>query len=133
MDCLNDEATRFVPVRSMKSLEAMLGFAEHISKRSRISVASKGGKALKPNALQGVIEGIARDRPDINCRQLEHELRSMARAGHPIILRVETTSAKIVEAPQMIHFHDRGERRTPLSGLKDRLSRAKRKIIAQTS
>jgi len=88
-----------------------------------------GGKAKKPNALQGVIEEIVREDPNITEPQLPEKLAGDAGAG--VVEKIDKPSDRVLECdPLYIHYFDEdGRPRTaPLGGLKDRLFRAKRKI-----
>lgn len=123
------EAIR-VGFREQKSLDQALADAEqsqnilleslpHAEEPWRRIASRKGGRALKTDALQVLIETCVRERPDITQRQLWHRLNKHLGLG--VIRAIDS---------QKIEFSARnGEPKTaPVSGLKDRLSRAKSKI-----
>jgi hypothetical protein len=132
MAVLSDQQAMMVPVRNRISLEKALSDAE----KSRIifqrAFSRKGGRATKRDGLQGVILEIVRANPDINTRRVLHKICKMAKHGHSLVLRVDQRSDLLDDQPEQIHFLDKGiEKTSPVSGLKDRLSRAKKEILSR--
>ncbi len=88
-------------------------------RRSQQNLSSLGGKAAKPDALQRLIIDLVRARPKITERELQRELE----AAHDRRQVVDDI------ADGKIFFPKTGAlKEAPISGLKDRLSRAKRKL-----
>lgn len=120
------EAERMVPVKYRKSLEQALADAENSRAIVQRAFSHKGGKASKADALQCLIVEIVRNDPKIARRQLLQRLRKMAEDGHPVVFEVDEGSDVLCDEAA-IHFKDKGTPKTaPVSGLKDRLSRAKK-------
>jgi hypothetical protein len=118
LDFLREQELMEVPMRSRWSLEKALENAETSGKRFAAEWSRKGGKANKSDALQLLIEDIVKQRPATSARELEDELRRRERV-EPI--------DEIADG--QISFTDNGHLKdAPLSGLKDRLSRAKKKL-----
>jgi hypothetical protein len=116
---LADEQARSVPIRNQKSWEHTLRDAEGMLQRSQHRLSRLGGKAKKQDALQLLIVDIVRKQPEITGKQLVLELEKVrdARGG---VDDIEDGT---------IHFVDGGHLKSaPVSGLKDRLSRAKRTV-----
>ena len=107
-----------LPVRYRFSLEAALEKAEKTGQRCSAEWSRKGGKAKKTDTLQLVIEKIVADRPSTTLRQLEQQLRALE--------RIEVIDEI---ADDLISFTAANGRfkGAKLSGLKHRLSRAKKK------
>jgi hypothetical protein len=84
--------------------------------------ASLGGKSPKTDTLQKMIISIVRDKPIISVSQLLPQLRRQA--GEGVIDHIDNA-----ETPERsIHFYTQAGtiKTAPVSGLKDRLSRAKK-------
>ena len=118
LDLLRAEQIEEVPIRHQTSLYKALEDAERTGKRFLMEHASKGGKAKKPDALQLLIEKIVVREPSISVRQLESQLE--AYQGIDIIDDIDDGSIWFTNGDSL--------REAKLSGLKDRLSRAKRKL-----
>lgn len=71
----------------------------------------------KVDPLQQLIEQIVRSRPKISCKELERALRG--EIGKGVIFDIDETEISLIDDKRAP---------VPLSGLKDRLTRAKRKI-----
>jgi len=125
---MRSEAIR-VAFRNQKSLDQALADAEQsaiIVQRNpedaervrRRSMSRKGGSVPKTDALQMLIQVCVREAPEINRRKLWHRLRQ--ELGRGTITAIDA---------QRIEFRtSNGKFKiSPVSGLKDRLSRAKRK------
>jgi hypothetical protein len=130
MNNLESEASRKVPVYFQTTLEQALANAEakfpekHAARKFQIAFSKKGGAAAKTDALQNLIREIARENPDIHERQLRYKLKKDSTG---VVSRVDGENDVLTGDTPKIHFtDDRGRAKTaPLSGLKDRLSRAK--------
>src|SRR6202451_1167090 len=128
---LSAEAAMMVPVRNRKSLEQALSHAEKSLGIFQRNFSRKGGKAAKIDGLQRVILEIVRATPDINTQRLLQKLRKMANEGHPVVLKVDQKRELLDDQTEQIHFKNGGmDKTSPVSGLKDRLSRAK-KILSR--
>lgn len=108
-----------MPLRHRATLERALEDAERIGRRFSLQHARKGGRARKADALQNLIEEIVQAQPAISARWLRQKLESLQ--GIDVIQDV---------GDGVIFFtnHDGGTKEASLAGLKDRLSRAKRKL-----
>ena len=122
------EAIR-VAFREQKSLDQALYDAEQAlnlfwknplpaGDARRRSLSRKGGHAPKTDALQLLIQNCVREEPNIGQRKLWHQLKKHLSLG--VIMAIDDHE---------IQFLDRNEKlkTAPVSGLKDRLSRAKSK------
>jgi hypothetical protein len=116
---LESEARRGVPVYHQKTLEVALRDAEQRKKDVQQQQARRGGTVKKTDALQALIIELVRKAPSLTGSALLERLRTMQGGG-------------VVDdiADGTISFHGRDGRikDAPISGLKDRLSRA-RKIL----
>ncbi len=120
-----------VPINSQKTFESVL---ERVQKqrsahrREQLTeFARKGGKTEKPDALQKLIlERVPRN-PDISEQQLLNELRRQR--GNSCIYDIAEDS----EGALTIFFTEPDGRlgEAPVSGLKHRLSRAKKKLLSR--
>ena len=84
------------------------------SKRRQRNFSMLGVEARKPDELNELIHIIVRKRPTISCNELLAELKRREKAA-PI---------QSIENEEILLFSGKA---VPLSGLKDRLSRAKKK------
>jgi hypothetical protein len=118
LEALAEEARR-VPVRYQKSLNAWLKDAERAQMRFATERGRSGGRASKKDALQKLIEEIVCAHPTLT----ESKLRAKLEARDRILPIVETTS-------EGVEFETgAGKSKTAAwSGLKHRLSRAKRTL-----
>ncbi len=119
-----------VPIKCQKSLEQALADAEKSKSTFQTAFSRKGGRAPKCDPLQGLIREIVLAKPKITQGQLLRELKSNRVAG--VISKIDEQSDVKADEPKMIHFvEDDGTPKTArVSGLKDRLSRAKKNIRA---
>jgi hypothetical protein len=108
-----------MPLRHRATLERALEDAERIGQRFLLQQARKGGRAAKTDALQSLIERIVARRPSISAEQLLEALRD-----HERIRPIQDIVAGVIEFTD----HNGASKSAPISGLKDRLSRAKKKI-----
>jgi hypothetical protein len=113
-------ALRGVPMRLQKSVEALVEEAAEFQSGFLRAQARRGGQAEKSDALQQLIEQIAREDPKISGKALLRRLERDADGG--VIEEVGRDS-------HAISFRQANGTlgKAPISGLKDRLSRAKRK------
>jgi hypothetical protein len=113
------EARKGIAPFSQSSIYEALANAERVGRRFISQFARKGGRAGKTDRLQTLIEEIVQDRPNISVRELEAKLR-----------RQEEIDPIQEIDDGIIFFTDAHDctKRGKLSGLKDRLSRAKKKI-----
>jgi hypothetical protein len=133
VESVESEAKRQIAIRSQKSFEEALQDAERAKQRFIGQQARLGGKAAKADSLQKIITDIVRQSPEIAFAQLLLELRKREGAG--IIDEIEDTR---------IYFRQAGTATTsgaglaigrkvisvsaPISGLKHRLTRARKKV-----
>jgi hypothetical protein len=124
---VNSELSRGVPLRQQQSFYQALEKAEKAKEIALTGLARKGGRAPKGDALQELILEIVRKDP-ISQAQLLDMLRGDAGAG--VVTSIDGPSPLLEGDTRCIHFvNDDGRPKTAsVQGLKDRLSRAKRKI-----
>jgi len=118
-DIMQDEAKRGVEIYYQKSLYRALEDAEQAKHRFMTQQSRTGGKAKKTDALQHLIEQFVQRTPTITVRELENRL-----SEHQGIEPIQD----IEEGTIYFSKQDGNTKRAKLSGLKDRLSRAKRKL-----
>lgn len=120
------EATRLLPVNYQKSFEQALQDAAALLedpvllKRTHRRLSRLGGSSKKTDALQEVILGAVQKRPAITERDLLRHLQSLQ------CLRQVVDD--INEETIFITDRDGRSKEAPVSGLKDRLSRAKKAL-----
>ena len=113
-----DEQTR-VPLRHLATIEKLLADAEADKRRFLSQQAGLGGRAKKSDALQRLILDLVRNRPEIT----EAGLKAMlTRERFPGLIE-EIDEKTISFCPP-----DGRLKESPLSGLKHRLSRAKKTL-----
>jgi len=131
---MSAEGATFVPLKHRKSLEQALAHAVNSKTIVHIAFSRKGGKVARVDSLQKMIIEIVRLEPGINDRQLRHKLYTMAEEDHPVILGVDRQSDVLPGKVAQIHFENDGREKTArVSGLKDRLHRARKEILALTA
>jgi hypothetical protein len=123
---LNSEIARGVSIKSQKTLEAALADAAHHRSIYRGELSRMGGRARKGDALQNLIDKILEARPKISRQQLQYALEGPDGAG--VVTHIDKTF-EALSGVRQIHFteEDGRPKLARLSGLKDRLSRARRK------
>ena len=122
LERIEREDKRFIPIYNQLTLEAALEEEEAAGARH---LARLGGQAEKTDALQELIEKIVEIEADISAKGLLQRLIAVSQA------KTECVSDVIQE--QVIFRKSGGKLGTaPISGLKDRLSRAKKKIRASS-
>jgi len=131
MKDMRSEIARAVPVRSQKSFEQALEDAEGARSIVQSAFSRRGGKMPKSDALQDLIREVAFWDPGITVRQLLREL--MRRQGEGVVVSIEGKCQTLAGEGRRIHFEDHNgtSKTAPVSGLKDRLSRAKKKITSR--
>lgn len=126
---ITKEAVTGMDMKRRASLESALAHPEEIH---LIFLSASGRKARgvsKADALTRWIVDMVRSHPDISVGKLLQKLRKIASLGGEFIRHVDDTSALLPDQIPQIHFQDGGRlRKVRISGLKDRLSRAKNKI-----
>jgi hypothetical protein len=125
---VNSEESRGVPLRHQQSFEHALEKAERAKEIVLTELARKGGSAPKGNALHELILEIVRKDPSISEKQLLEMLEGEAGAG--VVTSIDEPSDVVGGDTPCIHFvNDDGKPKTAsVRGLKDRLSKAKKKI-----
>lgn len=125
------ETIRGVPIGAQTTLEQALADAEHSKQLVQRDFSRKGGKAPKSDALQDQILRRARRNPRITQEQLKEWLNS--EVGEGVISTIDGESDVLAGDTRKIHFTDTDgrEKTASLSGLKDRLCRAKKCIRAE--
>jgi hypothetical protein len=113
------EARKGIAPFSQSSIYEALANAERVGRRFISQFARKGGRAGKTDRLQTLIEEIVQGQPNISVRELEAKLT-----------QCQSIDPMQEIARGIIFFTDAHDRtkRCKLSGLKDRLSRAKKKV-----
>lgn len=119
---VQSEYSRGVPINKQVSLVAALEEAETIRGIFLSQLARKGGRAQKPDALQELIIEYAKTIPDITERKLQDML---TRDRHPDVI------SDIGDGEIGFNDRDGHAKSASISGLKDRLSRAKKKVCSR--
>lgn len=125
---MSSEVKRGVSLYSRKTLELALADAEY-EKRSILSDrAAKAGKAPKGDALNRLVLDEVRANPKITERQLLKRLEQQV--GEGTILSISSKDALLAGDVRTIRFQtvEGKEKEAPVSGLKDRLFRAKAQL-----
>jgi hypothetical protein len=130
LESMHSEIVR-IPLRSQESFDQALADAEMAMKTFQSGFARKGGRPTRCDALQSLIEKIAVENLEVTPGQLRRELNSAP--GEGTITSIDEEADVKADEPRMIHFVDEdGTPSTaPLSGLKDRLYRAKIKLASR--
>jgi hypothetical protein len=115
----------FVELGRAKALGKYLGTTSYATLKQDLERERQRERGSKdrPDGLQRVIRAIVQKNPEIDESQLVEHLRSLARSNIEGVI-VEAITDEVVE------WHDEKNpaEETPLSGLKHRLSRARKKI-----
>jgi hypothetical protein len=133
MNDIHSECARQVPVYNQKSFEealkiaadAKVRFQKHTAKSFQTAFSKKGGAAPKLDALQKLILEIARRNPHITQTELLDELENRERGS--VVIDIDRQLGII----DFKNKSDRDGKLARISGLKDRLSRAKKKIAKE--
>jgi hypothetical protein len=131
MDDLKSEEAMRVSVRNRKTLEHALAQAEKSRRIFQRAFSRKGGKAPKTDALQRWIIKTVRADKRISSGRLLLKIRELAKSGNSIFSEVSRRSDASDDQTEHICFDDGESKTAPITGLKDRLSRAKRKILSR--
>ena len=127
VDDVRSETERRLPIAWHKSFEQALAEAA-ISYRLAQKVFSRsGGRTSKRDSLQRLISKIVGKSSKITAIKLLSALPK--REGEGTIISIDRNSARLSGEGRMIRYFDdspQKEKTAPLSGLKDRLSRAKK-------
>ena len=118
-EAMATETRKGLPLFYQKSIYEALADADCSRKRFMSQHARKGGLARKTDVLQELIEQIVRRNLAITVRALESQLRE-----HQEIEPIQDFSNGTISFTN----HDGRTKYAELSGLKDRLSRAKKKV-----
>jgi hypothetical protein len=124
---VRSEAERRLPVAWHKTFEQALADAESAQRIAQEHFSRRGGKLSKRDSLQKLILRIVGKNPTITTVELLRELRKHDGLG--TIYSIDGKSPLLNGKGRMIHYFDdslQKEKTAPLSGLKDRLSRAKK-------
>jgi len=124
MTDLESNARRGVPISWQKSFEQALADAVYVKSVVRRQFGREGGKSRKADALQQIIERLVQRDPKLSERGLYYALRREMSGG--TITRVDPESAGAQGGEICFVSGDGKAKSAPLSGLKDRLSRAKK-------
>ena len=118
LETINAELIKATPIRFQTTLEFALFDAEKKRDRFSTNFAQRGGKAKKPDALQQLIEAIVRENPSITLKLLLKKIKAQEYEG----VIDEVTDDEI----SFSNYNGR-LKSAPLSALKHRLSRARKK------
>jgi hypothetical protein len=110
---------QYLPLKFQSTYEQSLEFAAYARDCFRTGFAREAGGAAKTDTLQELILESVRRNPGLTEKQLMMILRANNNPG----------SAICDIDNEFIHFRSKGkDKQAPISGLKDRLARAKKKI-----
>ena len=125
---LNSEYDRGVPIRARKTFEKAFDDVEKVRRLLHVKFSQKGGKKRKRDVLQEMIDGFVSENPNISEKDLLSRLKE--ENGEGTIESIGSEAACIAgDYPLICYVDDKGNQKTaPVHGLKDRLSRAKKKI-----
>lgn len=134
---LKAEVMRGTPTRSQNTLEQALrdAFAlrqelePEIRSKTRREQARLAGSAKKTDRLQELIVALVREDPRLTASQLKDRLEGLKRQPGPLAYVVVEDFDD--ENICFLRKDGKGDS-APISRLKDRLSRAKKKLVAQT-
>lgn len=137
VETIESETKRQVALRIQKSFEEALRDAEKAKQRFICQQAQLGGKAEKADSLQKIIIDIVRQSPEISFRGLLEELRQ--RHGDEIVDEVDGRNIYFRHAGSAVMGEGdaAAEKKVisysaPISGLKHRLTRARKKISQES-
>jgi hypothetical protein len=122
------EVARGVPLKQQKTLEQALADAAYSKATFHSQLSLKGGRAPKSDSLQELIQKFVHEDPKISQRQLWYKLRT--EIGKGIIVSIDAECPSEDGSLRKIHFMsgDGKVKTARVSGLKNRLSRAKAKL-----
>lgn len=126
---LNSEDARGVSIYSKLTFENAHEIAEQQIKKTLSRFGNKGRTARGPDRLTELIESIVSRKPDISIDEMKGRLQSSVGGG--VITRI---SSGVPEDAEIYYLdHKRREISASLSGLKDRLSRAKKSFRSRAT
>jgi hypothetical protein len=130
IEYLRSDTKRGFSLRLQKSLDQALADAEMARDDFQVPFLARGGRARKCDALQRLILRIVRRKLNINNQQVLYRLKK--EIGDGTIISIDGRSDVLAGGVRKIHFYDDNgtEKTARVSGLKDRLSRAKKNIRA---
>ena len=99
--------------------ERPIDILEAYARQQRADQARRAAKLKKPNVLQEIITGIVQEEPNISCDNLKKKLSAQVHGP-----AIETVTEDVIE------YNDHGQRArsASTSGLKHRLTRARKKV-----
>lgn len=118
-EAMNAEQQKRVPVYYQTSIYDALAAADRAKQRCLSQQARKGGSVEKTDALQRLIEKFVEDKPDLTAPLLKNRLREHERIGP-----IQDIDDEVVCFTNL----DGRTKTASLSGLKHRLTRARKKI-----
>jgi hypothetical protein len=118
---MRSEETRSIPVYSRFTFENALDQANVVKTSTLRHQALKGGLAAKGDPLNRFIEQVMSRRPDMSCNELLQRIRDQA----PLFPIESVNDEEIVVRRDPTGIDVKS---VPISGLKDRHSRARRKV-----
>jgi len=141
LERVQSDLKRYIPGKYQITLEAALEEAEKFKRH----FSRRGGRADKTDALQDFITAVLRVEPNITVTQLLDKLKLAARPGGPIEEVTEKDISFVEPRDKERALQKREEdatrkgrggraplesvsRSAPISGLKDRLSRVRKKL-----
>lgn len=118
---LFNEQARGVPVRSQATIEQLLADVEEENRRFLSRQARKAGQAKKPDALHQAISDLVRRDPQITLAKVRAMLTRERSPG-----LIEDVEEETIWFVQPDGSEEGRPKKAPISGLKHRLSRAKK-------
>jgi hypothetical protein len=119
LQLIDHERLRRVPVYHRMTLESATRYVADARKSCLSEQAKVGGRSRKMDALQLLILEIVTKRPTISLKELEQRLHEHAGVRDRIIC---------IEDGEILFTDRNREKSASVSGLKDRLTRAKKRI-----
>jgi hypothetical protein len=123
---LNGYQIRRVEPRSQETVESLLEKADNFRQTIFVERARRAGRARKADALQKRIVEIVQERPGITAPQLLDRLEAEERGG-----LIQEIVDGVIHFTQPDGSNDGRSKTAPVSGLKDRLSRAKKQLSSR--
>jgi hypothetical protein len=126
---LKSEHDRGVPVRAQKTIEKAFEDLENLSTLLHVRFSQKGGQKRKSDVLQDMVDGFVSENPDISEKDLLSRLKK--EIGEGTIESIQSEADCLAGEQPLISYVDENgkELKASVRGLKDRLSRAKKKYI----
>jgi hypothetical protein len=126
---LKSEHDRGVPVRAQKTIEKAFEDVENLRTLLHARFSRKGGQKRKSDVLQDMVDGFVSQNPDISEKDLLSRLKK--EIGEGTIESIESEADCLAGDQPLTRYVDENgkEMKASVRGLKDRLSRAKKKYI----